>query len=104
MRTSISKRPMGVGNRAALRTAKVFPGLPGLLFSAAAVPWDSLGCLAVAELAEMLVPQGSPIYAGSGTALVTESWLSWERKVDVEVKGNGSLNVYDGGCMVWGSL
>ena len=57
--TSISRRQVGVGNWTALRTAKLLPALPGLLF------WPWL-LLAVAELAGPLMPQRSPRYAGSG--------------------------------------
>ena len=64
--TLISRRPVGVGNRAALRTATVFPGLPGLLF------WPRFFLL------EFPIAEGGGAgwaAVAAGQYLVTESWL-----------------------------
>ena len=98
--TSICGRRVGVGNWTTLRAAKVGSWA---VVSAVAVFWNS-PLLAVAGLAGQLVPQGSPRCAGSGTALVTESWLpvsgvcgrSWVLRFTVDT--DSSVSARGPGC------
>ena len=69
--TSISKRPMDVGNRAALRTAEVFSWAPWAVVSAAAVSWNSP--LLAVRAGRATDAAGESVIRSFWTALVTAS-------------------------------